>query len=84
MPKGTTNVNCLLGFVERNSSEFRVFIIIKDTVALGTTIQTDLWQAYAKFDNEGYYIHEEVNHTQTFVNSNTSVHIQTIESQWRV
>lgn len=84
MPKGKINVNCLLGFVERNSSKLRVFIMIKDTVGQCTTIQTDQWQAYAKLDNEGYYIHEEANHTQTFVHSDTSAHIQTIEYQWRV
>ena len=45
--------------------------IIQKYVLPGTTIYSDQWPAYRKLNNLGY-IHSTVNHSQNFVDQNTS------------
>ncbi|VDO25063.1 unnamed protein product [Heligmosomoides polygyrus] len=47
----------------------------------GTIIHTDSWRGYGNLNNLGY-IHRTVNHNQNFVDPNTGVHTQAIESAW--
>ena len=47
----------------------------------GTCIISDEWAAYRSLSQQGYH-HTTVNHTETFVDSVTSCHIQTIKSFW--
>ncbi|XP_052901693.1 uncharacterized protein LOC128309363 [Anopheles moucheti] len=57
--------------------------IIKQRVAPGSTIVTDGWWTYNEIEHHGY-IHENVNHSENFVNpTDRAVHTQNIENLWR-
>ena len=84
----------VLGGVERNSkrcfldvcpnnsrSEATLVPLIREHVALGTTIITDKWKAYCNLDNHGY-VHLDVNHSENFVDPGTGAHTNSIEGTW--
>ena len=56
--------------------------IIKECVQPGTTIYSDCWKAYARLNEEGFH-HLTVNHSLNFVDPESGVHTNTIESTWR-
>lgn len=58
--------------------------IIRDSIAPGTTIVSDMWPSYEDLQNiPGMnYSHQTVNHSENFVNPATGEHTQTIESNW--
>ena len=59
--------------------------VILANVEPGTMIYTDQWNAYVCLRDHGYFL-EQVNHSDEahpFVNQETGVHTQRIESQWR-
>ncbi|CAL1671812.1 unnamed protein product [Lasius platythorax] len=56
--------------------------LIRKHVAPGTEIHTDCWKGYFNLNDNGY-IHETVNHSKEFVNSETGAHTQNIELSWR-
>ena len=57
-----------------------LLLIIKRYILPGTTIHSDFWKAYDCLATEGY-IHEKVNHSETFAAKN-GVHTNNIESRW--
>ncbi|KAI9090516.1 hypothetical protein DFS34DRAFT_567567, partial [Phlyctochytrium arcticum] len=49
----------------------------------GTLIYSDKWQGYVTpWRNQLGYGHETVNHSENFVDPDTSVHTQNIEANW--
>jgi hypothetical protein len=70
---------CVLWMVD-NRKEKTLLNIIKDHVASGATVKSDLWGAYDCLGREGYD-HLTVNHSLCFV-SKQGVHTQMIESVW--
>lgn len=48
----------------------------------GTEIHTDCWKGYIDLKKHGY-VHKTVNHSESFVDPETGVYIQNIESFWR-
>ena len=56
--------------------------IIKKVVREGSVIHSDEWKAYCKIAESENYNHNTVNHTLHFVDPNTGVHTQNIESYW--
>lgn len=55
--------------------------IINDVCLPNTIIFSDEWAAYQRI-SEGSYIHDTVNHTLVFVDPESGVHTQNIESCW--
>ncbi|KAG7173716.1 hypothetical protein Hamer_G018006 [Homarus americanus] len=55
--------------------------IILKVVQQGSVIHSDEWRAYRNIQGLGY-THRTVNHSVNFVDVNTGVHAQTIESYW--
>lgn len=85
----------ILGLIERGSVNYRLEIcpensrdertlldLIKKHVAPGTEIYTDCWKGYVNLSEHGF-IHKTINHSENFVDPNTGVHTQNIESSWR-
>ena len=81
--------------IERNSNKYRLEIcpdnkrdertllaLLEKHVEPGTTIYSDLWRAYRNIDQKGYF-HGTVNHSYNFVDPDSGVHTNTIESNWR-
>ena len=56
--------------------------IIRKAVQPGTIIHSDQWGAYNKIQSELNLQHGVVNHSINFVDPDTGVHTQTIESYW--
>lgn len=74
--------NCFITRVKKRDRQTLVNII-KKFILPGTKIITDGWKAYNKLEEEGY-IHECVNHSVEFVNSeDRSVHTQNVERLWK-
>ncbi|XP_054752434.2 uncharacterized protein LOC129258002 [Lytechinus pictus] len=58
--------------------------IIQQWVAPGSIIWTDMWRAYNNLPNlPGQYQHGVVNHTLNFVDPNTGVTTNRVESMWQ-
>jgi transposase-like protein len=85
--------NWVLGGVERGTN--KTFLIpvkdrkeqtlarlIKRWVVPGTTIITDCWKAYNRL-NSYRYNHLTVNHSETYVDTVTGAHTNTVERAWR-
>jgi len=49
-----------------------------------STIYTDCWRGYNGLMVRGFAVHLTVNHSHHFVDPVTGVHMNTIESQWRL
>lgn len=56
--------------------------IIQKYVQPGTTIISDCWPAYSRLEEVGFP-HLTVNHSVEFVDRETGVHTQAIESEWK-
>ena len=56
--------------------------IIERHVAPGSIIYSDQWRAYAQLANNQNYTYASVNHSEYFVDPETGVHTQAIESYW--
>ncbi|CAC5422633.1 unnamed protein product [Mytilus coruscus] len=56
--------------------------IIQRIVKPGSIVYSDQWRAYNKIQDELNLEHAVVNHSLNFVDSETGVHTQTIESYW--
>ncbi|RLU22757.1 hypothetical protein DMN91_005035 [Ooceraea biroi] len=65
----------------RRTSE-ALFPLIKKHILPGTIIHSDCWRAYDCLKDHGYN-HSSVNHEEHFVDPETGVNTQMIESQWR-
>ena len=63
-------------------TESTLVSFIKEWILPGTTIRSDCWAAYCGLKNEGY-IHETMNHSLHFKDSNTGCHPNHIDSTWR-
>ena len=85
----------MLGMIERVTSNYRLEIclnnsrsestlieLIKKHIAPGTILFSDCWKGYINLEKHGYK-HLSVNHSENFVDPETRVHTQTIESSWR-
>ncbi|KAG0434290.1 hypothetical protein DMUE_5241 [Dictyocoela muelleri] len=83
----------VFGMVERSNSR-KIYLskiktkksnellpIIYKKAFYGTSLYTDCFQSYCSIDNSIYY-HENVNHSENFVDPFTGVHTQTIEANW--
>lgn len=56
--------------------------IIRRVVLPGSTIHTDMWRAYQGLSQDPNYTYAAVNHSENFVDPNTGVHTQHVESYW--
>ena len=73
-------VKCFLKVVpDRKSST--LIPIINDICLPGTIIFSDEWASYQNID-KNLYLHDTVNHTLHFVDPESGVHTQNIESLW--
>ena len=54
--------------------------IIQSVVQPGTIIHSDQWRAYYRIQEKLHLEHATVNHSVNFVDPETGVHTQTIES----
>ena len=73
---------CFLAVCPQNTrSEAVLLPIIQRYVAPGTLIITDKWKAYVNLGRHGY-IHEDVNHSQNFVDPESGAHTNSIEGTW--
>ena len=59
-------------------------VVVIDHVEITSTIHTDCWRGSNGLTVGGFAAHLTVNHSHHFVDSVTSVHTNTIESQWRL
>ena len=89
--------NWLLGIIDVISEDFRVVVIpnndrsfpnllslIRQNVSPQSTIVTDCWKGYEPLSTKTEFInHLTVNHSYNFIDPDTGVHTQKIESQWR-
>ena len=66
--------------VEKRDKE-TLLPIIKERIARGTTIISDCWSSYKCLSDEGFQ-HLQVNHSYNFMDPETLVHTQNIESLW--
>ena len=55
--------------------------IIDEYILPGSIILSDQWKAYSSLNSCGY-THGVVNHSKNFVDPNTGVHTQQVESMW--
>ena len=62
----------------QRSSEVLHSLILKQ-VEVGTEIRSDCWRGSLNLEKHGYF-HATVNHSENFVNPDTGVHTQKIES----
>ena len=67
--------------VERRD-EATLLPIIRKVTRSGTTIHSDEWKAYINIASKLEFHHQTVNHTLHFVDPETHVHTQNIESYW--
>jgi transposase-like protein len=80
-------VTSLKIFIESGSTCFFVkstslLPIIEKIVLPGTIIHSDEWRSYRRIQENLGLQHKTVNHSLWFVDKNTKVHTQTIESYW--
>ena len=55
--------------------------IIAEHILPGSVIWSDMWKAYNQLSSAGYH-HDTVNHSRNFVDPNTGVHTNLVESMW--
>ena len=72
--------DCFFVPVAERNAETLINIILEH-VEVGSIIHTDEWRAYNSLSDHGF-IHQTVNHSQNFVNPDTGVHTNLIESSW--
>lgn len=65
-----------------NRSEENLYPIIESVVLPGTIIWSDSWAAYRNISSRLRFEHGMVNHSLNFVDSQTGIHTQNIESYW--
>lgn len=71
---------CFMVPVERRDKE-TLLPIIKNWILPGTTIMSDCWKAYDCLTDEGY-MHQKVNHSIEFVDSQSGACTNRIEASW--
>ena len=76
----TTTKEVFLVCVERRDAE-TLLPIIREKIAPGTTIVSDLWAAYNTIGMNGY-THLTVNHSINFVDPVTFANTQRVENMW--
>ena len=77
----TTPAMGYMEVVERRDAA-TIMPIIERVVRSGSMIHSDQWKAYGKIASKECYGHKTVNHKLHFVDPETGVHTQTIESYW--
>ncbi|KAG0419590.1 hypothetical protein EQH57_0469 [Dictyocoela roeselum] len=65
----------------KNKKSPELLQIIYKKVFFGTSVYTDCFQSYNSIE-KSVYDHENVNHSENFVDPITGVHTQTIEANW--
>ncbi len=75
----TKLLKCFFSTVPNRKSE-TLLPIIKRHILPGTTIHSDFWKAYDYLATE-CYIHEKVNHSETFMTEN-AIHTNNIQRRW--
>ncbi|XP_064463586.1 uncharacterized protein LOC135374571 [Ornithodoros turicata] len=73
---------CLEICLQNKRDKETLLALIDKHVEKGTTLYTDCWKGYAGLSAEGFQ-HMMVNHTYNFVDPDTGVTTNHIESQWR-
>ena len=56
--------------------------VIRNCIAIGSTIWSDEWRGYSCLDRSPDYVHQSVNHSVAFIDHATGVNTNGIESVW--
>jgi transposase-like protein len=76
----TEEKKCFVKVVENRTAE-TLHEIIRNHVAPGSIVHTDMWRGYTGIE-ELNVTHRTVNHSENFVDHDTGVHTNTIEGLW--
>ena len=93
--RGPTSEQCVFGLADTSTHPCTVYMqlvedrkadtlipIIERVVRKGSIIHSDQWAAYRQLHNHPDYTYQAVNHSENFVDPETGVHTQAIESYW--
>ena len=93
--RGPSSDQWVFGLADTSSTPCTVYIelvpdrkastlipIIEKVVKPGSTIHSDQWVAYRQLNQHPNYTYQAVNHSKNFVDPDSGVHTQAIESYW--